>query len=124
MNSMASLLIVDDDARMRGLIRTIVADLVEFVHECGDGAQAQASYAKRHPDWVLMDLKMPQVDGMTAMRQIKAYDPDARIIIVTGNAGESFRSEAESAGAFGYVMKDNLFDLRELLTTGDGWQSR
>lgn len=112
---MTSLLIVDDDARMRSLIRSMVFDLVDFIAECGDGADAQTRYAEQHPDWVLMDLTMPKVNGVTATRQIKAYDPDARIIIVTGHVSPSLRDEALRAGAFAYVLKDNLLDLRSLL---------
>ena len=112
---MTSLLIVDDDARMRSLIRSIVADLVDAVTECGDGADAQAIYATQQPDWVFMDVAMPQVNGITATLKIRGDHPQARIIIVTGQEGESLRAQAESAGAVGYVLKDDLFDLRRFL---------
>ena len=112
---MTTLLIVDDDARMRSLIRSIVADLVDVVSECSDGADAQAMYAAQQPDWVFMDVAMPQVNGLTATLKIRGDNPQARIIIVTGQEGESLRAEAESAGAIGYVMKDDLLDLRRFL---------
>ena len=115
---MTSLLIVDDDARMRSLIRSIVADLVDTVAECADGASAQAMYAQQQPDWVFMDVAMPQVNGFNATLKIRSDHPQARIIIVTGQEGESLRAEAESAGAVGYVMKDDLFDLRSYLQEG------
>src|SRR5438552_2353134 len=112
---MTSLLIVDDDARMRSLIRSIVADLADSIEECGDGAEAQACYAAQQPDWVLMDLMMPQVNGLAATRQIMASDPAARIIIVTGHEGEALREAAENAGACAFVLKENLLDLPQLL---------
>jgi CheY-like chemotaxis protein len=113
---MMSLLIVDDDERMRSLIRSIVVDLADSIIECGDGLEAQACYAKHHPDWVLMDLMMPRMSGLRATRLIVDDDPAARIVIVTGNEGESLREAAQRAGAYAYVSKDNLLDLREILT--------
>jgi CheY-like chemotaxis protein len=113
---MLNLLIVDDDQQMRSLIRSIVADLADSITECGDGSQAQACYAAHHPDWVLMDLMMPQVNGLAATRQILLGDPAARIVIVTGHESQSLREAAHNAGACAYVSKDNLLDLREILT--------
>jgi CheY-like chemotaxis protein len=58
---MTSLVIVDDDERMRSLIRCIVADLADPITECDDGAEAQAIYERHHPDWVLMDLSIARI---------------------------------------------------------------
>lgn len=111
-------LIVDDDERIRSLIKTIMADDAADFCECSDGAQAHASYARHQPDWVLMDLMMPEVDGLTATRQIRADYPSARVIIVTADDSPAMREEARWAGALGYVLKENLFDLPELLGAG------
>ena len=116
MTFMTSLMIVDDDARMRSLIRSIVADLTDSISECGDGAEAQKCYAERRPDWVLMDAVMPEMGGLEATRQIRALDPAARIVMVTGHENESLREAAASAGACAYVPKDNLLALRQILT--------
>jgi CheY-like chemotaxis protein len=113
---MLTLLIVDDDERMRSLIRSIVADLADSIIECADGAEAQACYAAHHPDWVLMDMMMPQMNGLVATRQLVAVDPAARIVMVTAHESQSLREAAVSAGACAYVSKDNLLDLREILT--------
>ena len=110
------LLIVDDDERIRHLIKTVVGDAATVVCECGDGAQARASYAEHEPDWVLMDLSMPEVDGLTATRQIRADYPAARIIIVTADDSRAMREEARGAGALGYVVKENLLELRDILS--------
>jgi CheY-like chemotaxis protein len=111
------LLIVEDNQPMRRLIRSLVADLAEAITECGDGADARASYEEHHPDWVLMDLMMPQMDGFTATRQILAANPAARIVIVTDHESQALREAARQAGACGYVLKENLQDLRRLFTT-------
>ena len=110
-------LIVDDDERVRRLIKTIVGEAASVFCECGDGAQARSTYAEHQPDWVLMDLAMPEVDGITATRQIRADHPAARVIIVTANDSSAMREEARSAGACGYVLKENLLNLRQILTT-------
>lgn len=97
------------------MIRLVVKDLAEQVYECGDGAEALAVYTAHRPDWVLMDLRMKKTDGLAATRQIKVAFPDARIVVVTVCQGEDMREAARAAGACAYVVKDNLFDLRQLL---------
>jgi CheY-like chemotaxis protein len=110
-----SLLIVDDDARMRSLIRSIVADLADAITECGDGDEAEACYTERRPDWVLMDLMMTRMNGFEATSKIMALDPAAKVVIVTGNDTETLRHAAISAGACAFVSKENLLDLRQVI---------
>ena len=62
------LLIVDDHVAMRRLIGRVVSDMVSEIEECGDGAEALDAYHRCLPDWVLMDIEMDQVDGITATR--------------------------------------------------------
>jgi CheY-like chemotaxis protein len=109
-------LIVDNSASMRRLIRLVVKDLAQEVFECADGSEALAVYAANQPDWVLMDIRMDTVDGLTATRQIKAAFPEARIIIVTVCKGSDMKEAARSAGAMSYVVKDNLLELQQILT--------
>ena len=111
-------LIVEDDERVRQMIKTVIADLSDTVYECSDGAQAHASYKEHQPDWVLMDLMMPSVGGIEATRQIKSAYPAARIVIVTSHESSAMREAARSAGAYGYVLKDDLLDLPQLLLAG------
>jgi len=108
------LLIVDDNQPMRRLIRSLLTDVAELIVECGDGAVARSLYAEHQPDWVLMDLMMPKVDGVCATRQILASYPAARILIVTDHESHALREAAWRAGACGYVLKENLKDLRQL----------
>jgi CheY-like chemotaxis protein len=114
------LLIVDDNPQMCWMIRSVVADLAEAVAECGDGNEAVAAYAAQRfsaADRVLMDLQMPRVGGLEATRRIRAAFPDARIIIVTQYDDPHWRAAATQAGACGYVLKENLLELRQMLKT-------
>ena len=103
---------------MRETIKSSLRGLDATFFERDDGSQALAAYRDLLPDWVLMDLEMKQMDGLTATAQIKAAYPDARIVIVTNFDDILLRETAERAGACGYVVKDNLLELRALV--GDG----
>ena len=117
------ILIVEDNQIIRRLIRSIVTDLAEDIRECSDGAEALAAYKQRKPDWVLMDIKMKELDGLAAARQIKAEFPDANIVIVTNFDEADLREAASAAGAIAYVVKEDLFALRDVLTKSVGKQS-
>jgi len=103
---MMSLLIVEDNAKMRRMLKSMVADLASPIHECTDGADAFSIFAIEHPDVVLMDIEMKRMDGISATRQIKAAYPEARIIIVTSY------DEAELRAA--------VRDYRERIRTAEG----
>jgi CheY-like chemotaxis protein len=112
------LLIVEDNPQMRRMIRAMVTDLAEAVTECGDGEEAVAAYAAQQfsaNDRVLMDLQMPGVGGLEATRRIRRDFPDANIIIVTQYDDPHWRAAATQAGACGYVLKENLLELRQML---------
>jgi len=110
------LLIVDDNQQMRSLIKRLLADLAETITECSDGSEALEAYRQAQPDWVLMDIGMQQMDGLTATAQIIAAFPDARIVIVTKYDHALMRQAATRAGACAYVVKDNLIVLRDRLS--------
>ena len=112
------LLIVEDNPAMRQMIKRVVAPFADEIRECGDGAEAFALYAAEQPDWVLMDIRMKTLNGISATRQIKAAFPEARIVIVTSFDEAGLREAAQQAGACGYVLKENLWELRRLLLTG------
>lgn len=109
------LLIVDDYAAMRRLIGRVVNDLVGDIEECSDGAEALAAYTQYRPDCVLMDIEMSRIDGLTATREILLTFPSAKVVIVTKHDDEQLREAAREAGACGYVLKENLIAIRELL---------
>lgn len=110
-----NLLIVDDSERMRRMIKRLIKSVLAEVYECTDGAQALEAYTEHRPDWVLMDIEMKEVDGITATRQIRLAFPEARIVIVSNYDSDELRAAAATAGACGYVVKENLIDLRRLL---------
>jgi CheY-like chemotaxis protein len=115
-----TVLIVDDSPRFRELIRSILTDLVDEFHECADGDETVAAYDARRPDWVLMDFKMARMGGLEATRRIVAAHPAARVLIVTAYDDAHCRAAAIEAGACGYVLKDNLLDVRRLLGLNQG----
>jgi CheY-like chemotaxis protein len=115
MDSLMKLLIVEDNDRMRETIKSVIEDIAEECLECADGSEAVALYARHLPDWVLMDLKMVQMSGIEATRQIKAAFPDAKIVMVTDYDDKGLRLAALQAGARDYVSKRKLFDLRRIL---------
>lgn len=113
-------LIVEDHPPMRTLIRSMLTDLVNGIIECADGSEVLATYTSQNftaDDCVLMDLEMPLVDGLEATRRLRNAYPDARVIIVTQFGDAHLRVAASQAGACGYVVKENLLQLRELLTS-------
>jgi DNA-binding NarL/FixJ family response regulator len=110
-----TVLLVDDNAAMRALIRSVVAERTATVHECGDADSAVALYRRFRPDWVLMDIGLGGTDGIAATRAIRALDPDARIIIVTQHDDDAHREAAADAGALAYLLKDDLLRLNTLL---------
>ena len=110
-----TLLIADDNPQMRRLTRSMIHDLAGDIYECDDGGEAVECYRAHRPDWVLMDVRMKQVDGITATREIKADFPEAKIVIVTNYDDPDLIELAMLAGATAYVTKAKLSDLRHIL---------
>ncbi len=108
-------LIVDDSRPMRELIKMTLAGVAEVVSECADGAEVLDAYTRLQPDWVLMDVEMKNVDGITATRQIMASYLQARIMIITDYNDDALRRAAYEAGACQYVVKENLLDILDIL---------
>jgi len=102
-------LVVDDHAIIRKGIRAML-DLVpdiEFVGEAANGLVAIQQEKTLHPDVILMDLVMPEMDGIEAIRRIKLERPEVRILVLTTFAGEEQVFPAIKAGALGYHLKDS-----------------
>ncbi len=101
-------LIADDHALFRRGLRTVLEldGDIQVVAEADDGRQAVTSTEENLPDVVLMDVKMPKLDGIEACRAIKAGVPSTRIIMLTMSDDEQDLFEAIRAGANGYVLKD------------------
>jgi NarL family two-component system response regulator LiaR len=112
---MISVLIVDDNDEIRRMLRAVLAGVADPIYECHDGGEAGAAYGRYRPDWVLMDVSMEPVDGIAATQHIIEAFPDARVVMVTQHADASLRHAALAAGACGYLLKDNLLDVRRFL---------
>lgn len=113
-----TIMIVDDSRKMREMIKKILynqlAD-IEDVFECGDGLEAIHAYDMNKPDWVLMDVEMKPMDGLSATAKIMQAHPDAKVVIVTQYNEPEFREAANNAGAYAYVFKENLTDVPKII---------
>lgn len=109
------ILIAEDNPLMRSMIRSLVEDLASEIVECGDGEAAISLYEKHLPAWVLMDVSMRPVDGLSATRAIFARFPAARVVIVTDHDDAETRRCAFEAGASEFFGKDYLLPLRSLI---------
>ncbi len=101
-------MLVDDHEMVRNGLGTflLVHDDLELAGEAGDGHQALAVFEQVHPDVILMDLKMPRMDGVEAIRALTERDPEVRIIALTSFKEERLVQDALDAGALGYLLKD------------------
>lgn len=103
---MARVLIVDDAAFMRMMIKDILEkNGYEIVGEAPNGAVAVEMYQKEKPDVVTMDITMPDVDGIEAVKRIKAIDPGAKIIMCSAMGQQSMVMDTIKAGARDFIVK-------------------
>jgi DNA-binding NarL/FixJ family response regulator len=101
-------LVADDHAVVREGLRTFLSlqDGIEVVGEAGDGEAAVREAEIRRPDVILMDLVMPRLDGVGAMRELRRRMPECRVIVLTSYAQDDRLLPAIQAGAAGYLLKD------------------
>jgi DNA-binding NarL/FixJ family response regulator len=101
-------LIVDDQKLMRQGLRTLLEleQGIVIAGEAVDGAEAVAAFEKLEPDVVLMDIRMPNMDGVEATRRLKALEPEAKVLVLTTFDEDELVFDAIRAGARGYLLKD------------------
>ena len=100
------ILIVDDASFMRMMIKDIlVKNGYEVVGEAADGAQAVTMYKELKPDLVTMDITMPEMDGITALKNIKAENPNAVVIMCSAMGQQTMVIDAIQAGAKDFIVK-------------------
>jgi NarL family two-component system response regulator LiaR len=109
MTEMIRVLVVDDHVVVRRGIRALLATEtdIEVVGEAENGREAVAETENLQPDVTLMDLVMPEMDGIEAIRRITARQPEARILVLTSFAADDKVFPAIKAGALGYLLKDS-----------------
>jgi NarL family two-component system response regulator LiaR len=120
-------LVADDHAIVRKGIQALLATEagIEVVGEAEDGRGAVAEVERLQPDVILMDLVMPEMDGIEAIRQITADLPEARILVLTSYAADAKVFPAIKAGALGYLLKDSgpeeLVQAIRQVYRGESW---
>jgi two-component system chemotaxis response regulator CheY len=102
---MAKILIVDDAEFLRVRLNKILDTEGYEVFQAENGAKAVSTYKDIHPDVVLMDVTMPEMDGLTALKQIVSFDPKARVVMLTALGQESVVLEAVKSGARDFIVK-------------------
>lgn len=112
---MAKILIADDAAFIRKKTSSILIGDGHEVVEAATGLEAIDQYKKCNPDAVLLDITMPELDGLAALREIRALNPSAKIAMVTAMGQQSIVMEALKAGASDFVIKP--FETQRLIDT-------
>ena len=104
---MKKVLIVDDAAFMRLSLRRIIEsdDQFEIVGEAENGRIGYEQYKILNPDIVTMDITMPEMDGIQALKHFVEYDPDATVVIISAMGQESYVRDAIISGAKGFIVK-------------------
>ena len=103
---MAKILIVDDAAFMRMMIKDILTkNGYEVVAEAANGVEAVELYKSHQPDLVTMDITMPEMDGIEAVKQIKAVNPAAKVIMCSAMGQQSMVMDAINSGAKDFIVK-------------------
>src|SRR6187402_1942651 len=110
-----SVLIVDDDAQIRSLLADLLKESGYATQAAKTAAEATTQIAKQRPDLVMMDVKLPDQDGLDLLKAIKREHPELDIIVMTAFGGSSSAVKAMEVGAYDYVTKP--FDVDDLLAT-------
>lgn len=122
---MTTVLVADDQALVRVGLRKIMTSEpgLEVVGEAGDGEAAVAAARRLRPDVVLMDIRMPVLDGIEATRRIVGQQPDTRVLMLTTFGLDEYVYEALRAGASGFMLKDappeEIVDAVRIVARGD-----
>ena len=97
---------VDDAAFMRMMIKDIlVKNGYQVVGEAADGKQAVEKYKELQPDLVTMDITMPEMDGIAALKEIRSFDPDAKVVMCSAMGQQAMVIDAIQAGAKDFIVK-------------------
>ena len=114
-NALLKLLIVDDHAAVRRTLRQSFDASEVTILEAGSGEEAVELFAAEHPDWVIMDARLPGMSGLQATRAIRHLDPRARIIAISQFTDAEYIDEIRRAGALTFVSKEELSRLPQII---------
>jgi two-component system, chemotaxis family, chemotaxis protein CheY len=107
MNFDGSILLVDDEAHIRKFMSLLLRHLgVTRIFEAPNGQAALEVYKKEKPDLVMLDVNMPQMDGIETLRALKQLDPDCVVVMLTSLANRQTIDQAAALGAANYIRKD------------------
>ena len=119
-------LIVDDESHVRAFMRLLLREVgIEECWEAADGASAVQLTQLHKPQLVILDINLPGLNGLQVLAQMKQFDPDLPVVMVTSQSSLSTVNEAVRLGASGYLLKhsrkeDTLKALREVIESIDG----
>lgn len=109
------LIIADDNAKIRKLIRILVRKSFEQIYECLDGDEVVTCYMENKPDWVFLDIQMEHMDGISAAKLLISQFPTARIVIISNFDNLELRKVSEEIGVKYYLNKDELFRINSII---------
>ncbi len=108
---MAKIMVADDSDAIRQVLEDILnIGKHELVGEAADGDEAIEKFNQIQPELLLLDLAMPKKDGLAVVKEIKEYNPDARIVIITASDNQAIIKQCLDAGAFASISKPFDFD--------------
>ncbi|MEG2254466.1 MAG: response regulator [Vagococcus sp.] len=118
-----TVLVVDDAVFMRMKLKDVLEkNNYHVIAEAKNGVEAIASYKAKRPDFVLMDIVMPEMDGMEALKRIRKLDPDAKVIICSAMGQQNIVLEAVREGAIDFIVKP--FEDDRLIKSLDQFSNR
>ncbi len=115
---MAKVLVVDDEVAITDFLCNFLKRFKISSEKANNGSSAIEKFRAIKPDWVFLDLKMPDIDGFEVLKEMKKIDPDVKAIMITGSEEKESQSKAKKMGAVDYVIKPlDLEDLHQKIQT-------
>ena len=108
------ILVVDDEIEVASFLCAFLKRLGLNPEKANSGKEALEAFAKYKPEWVFLDIKMPDMDGLELLKKMKEINPDIKAIMITGKDDDAVQNEARQIGASDYIVKP--MDLEEMRT--------
>lgn len=109
---MPKVLVVDDEVEVADFLCNFLRRFKIETEQATSSKEALKLYDKQEPDWVFLDIRMPDMDGFELLTALKEKDPEAKVIMITGSEDKQSQERAKSLGALDYIVKP--LDLEEL----------